>query len=225
MNLINKTVLAHKGYFNAESEKTYRENSKEVCAISGTIEYIGIIELDIRKSADGVLYCYHGSLVEYYFYLKFRKSFADIKNKYHADSLQDILDVIPDSKIVFLDIKDISITADDIWSVFKDRKFKEIIIGNKSISFLRKFNKLPNQFVKIVIGNIFCNFYDLKKLRDDRFRYFEALFPFQISKSIISRVLESGMQFRCAGLFFFSRKSYWRVIEKFDIKHISSDFI
>lgn len=50
MNLQTKIVLPHKGFFNKESEKQYKENSVEVCKISATKDYISIIELDVRKS-------------------------------------------------------------------------------------------------------------------------------------------------------------------------------
>jgi len=55
MNLEDKIVLTHKGCFNKECEKMYRENSKEVCALSVRKDYIHIIEIDVRKSKDGIL--------------------------------------------------------------------------------------------------------------------------------------------------------------------------
>ena len=84
---------------------------------------------------------------------------------------------------------------------------------------------MPGEFVKILNGNIFCNFYNLKKLKGDSFKYFEVVFPFQVSKEIINRVEKEGMQFRCAGLFFLNKRTYWNKINKYNIKHISSDFI
>lgn len=225
MNMEDKIIIAHKGYRDANSKILYRENSKEACAASGASKEIGIIELDLRKSADGVLYCYHGSFLEYCFYLKFSKDLPVIKQKYHVDSLQDILAVIPEEKIIFLDLKDNSIVADDILNAFSGKKFKEVILGNRSVSFLRRFNALPGWFVKIMNRNTFCNFYDLQKLNQDRFKYFQVLFPFQISEKTIKRVHANGMEFGCATLFFWSRKSYWNAINKFQIKHISSDFI
>lgn len=225
MNLQNKIVLAHKGFFNKESSKLHRENSKDACKISTTKDHVGIIELDIRKSKDGILYCFHGSFIEYYLDLKFKKNFSVIKDKYNVDSLADILDVITEDKTIFLDIKDSSIDKTDILSVFAGRKFKEIIIGNRSVSFLKRFDGMPGEFVKILNGNIFCNFYNLKKLASDGFKYFEVVFPFQVNRKIIDTVERKGMQFRCAGLFFLSKKGYWKTINKYNIKHISSDFI
>ena len=228
MNLKDKIVLAHKGYFNKESEKTYRENSKEVCEVSTTKDYIGIIELDVRKSKDGVLYCYHGTLIEYWFNLKIPQKFYDTKNKYGVNSLEEVLEVITDDKSIFLDIKSKSITREDILNALKNKPFKEIILGNtgiSSVSFLERFYNMPKQFVKAMNGNIFCNFHDLKKLKEKNYKYFEVVFPFQISEKVVENVRKNGLEFRCAGLFFMNGKSYFKKINRYNIKHISSDFI
>ncbi|MBI2655562.1 hypothetical protein HYX06_04020 [Candidatus Woesearchaeota archaeon] len=227
MNMKNKIALAHKGYFDKGSEKSYKENSKEVCALSTVKDYIQTIELDLRKSKDGVLYCYHGTFLQYYFLLKIPQKFLDIKSKYGVDSLDEILEVITEDKLVLLDIKDKSITRADIINSFEGRKFKKIILGNTSFStsFLDRFDNMPEKFVKIMNGNIFCNFYNMKKLREKNYRYYEVVFPFQINKKIIENASKNGLKFSCAPLFFLSTKSYWKKINKYDIKHISSDFI
>lgn len=228
MNLQNKIALAHMGYFNKESRKTYRENSKEVCEVATTKDYIGIIELDVRKSKDGILYCYHGTLLQYWFGFIFSQKFSDIKNKYNANSLEEILEVITENKTVFLDLKSTSITREDILNVLTGKKFKEIILGNTglfSVSFLQRFDNMPSQFVKAMNGNIFCNFYNLKKLKNKNYKYFEVVFPFQINKKLVENVKKNGLEFRCAGLFFPNGKSYWEKINKYDIQHISSDFV
>ncbi|MSU44997.1 hypothetical protein EXS45_02345 [Candidatus Nomurabacteria bacterium] len=227
MDLKDKIVLAHKGFFNKEAEKIYRENSKEVCQISSKKDYISIIELDVRKSKDGILYCYHGSFFEYYFSLRTLRSFSDIEKKYGIDSLAEILKVITQDKILLLDIKDKSITKADILEVLEGKKFKEVVLGNtsSSTSFLDHFNDLPEGFVKIMNGNIFCKFYDLKKLREKGYKYFEVVFPFQINRKIIENASNNGLKFSCAPLFFLSKESYLRKIDKYNIKRISSDFI
>src|SRR3989338_9413988 len=215
MDLQNKIVLAHMGYFNKESRKTYRENSKDVCKVATTKDYIGIIELDVRKSKDGVLYCYHGTLMQYWFGLKDSAKFVDIKKKYGVDSLEEILQVITDDKTIFLDIKSKAITKEDILNALEGKKFKEIILGSTglfSVSFLERFRNMPAQFVKAMNGNIFCNFCNLKKLKDENYKYFEVVFPFQISKKLIENVKGSGLEFRCAGLFFLNGKSYFSKI-------------
>lgn len=228
MDLQNKIVLAHMGYFNKECRKNYRENSKDVCKVATTKDYIGIIELDVRKSKDNILYCYHGTLFQYYFGFIFSQKFSDIKKKYDVDSLEEILSVITEDKTVFLDLKSKSITREDILNALEGKKFKEIILGNTglfSVSFLDRFDNMPNQFVKAMNGNIFCNFYDLKKLKEKKYKYFEVVFPFQINKRLIENVKKASLEFRCAGLFFSSGESYWRKIDKYAIQHVSSDFV
>ncbi len=228
MDLKDKIVLAHRGYFNKECVKNYRENSKEVCEISTNKDYIGIIEVDVRKSKDGILYCYHGTLFQYWILLKFFRNFPAVKSRFKVNSLEEILNVITDDKIIVLDIKSISITKADILTALKGKKFKEIILGNtsmSSVSFLNNFDDMPSGFVKVMNGNIFCNFYDLEKLKRMNYKYFEVVFPFQISRKLIENVSKHSMEFRVAGLFFRNKQSYWNTINKYNIKHVSSDFI
>ena len=228
MDLQNKIVLAHMGFFNKECRNTFRENSKDVCKVATIKDYIGIIELDVRKSKDDMLYCYHGTLLQYWLGFIFSQKFSDIQNKYSVDSLEEILEVITEDKTVFLDLKSKSITREDILNTLKSKKFKEVILGNTgldSVSFLQRFSDMPAQFVKAMNGNIFCNFYNLKKLKDKNYKYFEVVFPFQINKKLIENVKNNGLEFRCAGLFFPNGKSYWNKINKYGIQHVSSDFV
>ncbi len=225
MILDNKIVLAHSGYACSKSKELYRENSIEACRESSGKDYIGIIELDIRKSKDGILYCYHGTLVQYHLMLKIPHDFSAVKTKYNVDTLVDILDIISEDKMIFLDIKDTTITKEDILKVFQDRNFKEVIIGNKSTSYLKSFNNLPNGFVKMLNGNIFCHFYDLQTLKKDGFKYFEAVFSFQVNTRTFKKIEKSGLMLGISGLFFLSKESYWKKIDTYNIKHVSSDFI
>src|SRR4051812_18177984 len=187
MNFQDKIVLAHKGFFNKDSEKKYRENSKDLCVLAAKKDYISIIELDVRKSKDGILYCYHGSLFQYWVSLRFSRNFLELKEKYHVDALKEILEVIPRQKRVLLDIKDRAITKEDILASLGKHKFKEVIIGNPSVSFLKHFDGMPKEFVKIFFGNIFSGFYDLEDLHRQNFRYFDVVFPFQINKRMAEK--------------------------------------
>ncbi|MBX2866893.1 hypothetical protein KTR10_02985 [Candidatus Kaiserbacteria bacterium] len=225
MNLKDKVVLAHRGFAHRKSHEKYRENSVDACRESSQTDYVEIIELDLRKSKDGVLYCLHGNLLEYSFLLQFPRIFSSLREQYKADSLADILEVISKDKIVFLDIKSTNITRDDLLHVFEGREFKEVILGNKSVSFLDRFTDMPESFTKILNGNIFCNFYDVDKLAEKGFTYFEAVFPFQISNKAAHRVAKSGLMFRISGFGFLTKESYWKAIEKYNITHVSSDFI
>ena len=224
MDLKDKIVLAHKGYFNKDCQRVYQENSKELCYVTTSKDYINTIELDIRKSKDGILYCYHGSFLEYFFFLKFPKDFSYLQKKFKVNSLKEILEVIGEDKAILLDIKDHSITKEDIAEVIGSKKFREVIIANKSPSLLRRFDGMSVKFVKMLNGNIFCKFYNIDKLKKENFKYFEVQFPFQVSKRIIKKVGDK-MDFGCAGIFFLNKKTYWNKINKSKINHVYSDFI
>ncbi len=220
LDLKDKIILAHRGYFNSDSRKHYKESSKEVCQISSKKDYISIVELDIRKSKDGILWCYHGNVIEYCIGLKFSRNFNFIKEKYKVNTLLELLEVIDSNKIILLDLKNTSITKQDILNVFKNKKFKEVIFGNKSTSFLERFNEMPKEFVKLMNGNIFSPFYNPEKLKNKGYKYFEVLFPFQINKRLIEKIEKNGMTFTCPSMFFFSKESYWRKVRKYNIKII-----
>ncbi len=224
-NYKDKIVLAHMGFPDRSARKEYKENSKEVCALSSKKDYIDIIELDIRKSADGVLYCYHGNLFEYHFLLKLPFTLSSLKHYRQIDTLEEVLNVIDENKSIFLDIKDTGITNEDILKHLKAMNFEEVILGNKSVRYLDRFTNMPNNFVKILNCNIFCNFYNLDRLKEKKFKYFEAVSPLQVNSKTLKKVEEAGLIFRMSGIGFLSKDSYWRKINKYGIKHVSSDFI
>jgi hypothetical protein len=225
-NLDDKIILAHACLFDSNDDGEYQKNSQRTCKIASDKGRVDILEIDIRKSLDGVLYCYHGNLFEYYVLLHFfKKPLSYLRKHYRVNTLEAILDVVSEDKVLVLDIKDTSITRADILEAFKERHFKEVLLANKSPHFLKRFHNMPSYFAKMFNGNILCNFYDPRKLRQENFHHFEVVFPFQINKKIIQKVREAGMEFRCSGMFFFSKESYWRTIEKYGIKHITSDYI
>ncbi len=100
-----------------------RENS--IDAIRAALPYKpDLIEVDVRKSADGVLYCHHGSVpfgvsaAKLHRFLPFRhiQLFTGKRS-----TLRDVLAVIPDDIGVFLDIKDKRITAEDLRPLISGR--------------------------------------------------------------------------------------------------------
>ncbi len=223
--LKNRVVLAHRGFSDRTAHTKYRENSKEACSESSRKKYIDIIELDVRKSSDGILYCYHGDLFAYHIILKLPLPFSLIKKIYNVNTLKEVLGVINPKKRIFLDIKDVSITRDDILKHFRGISFKEVILGNKSVRYLNRFVDMPTGFVKVLNGNVLCNFYNPEKLRRSGFRYFEVVFAFQVNPRIFKKVQQSDLVFCVSGLGFFSESAYWRIIERYEIAHVSSDFI
>lgn len=226
MDLSDKIIYAHKGYFDKESTSKYKENSLEVCRIASSKDYIKVIELDVRKSKDRILYCYHGNIFEYFFLLKFRRQFSALQKKYHVSALKDILEAVSQDKVICLDIKDSATTREDILTAFTGKKFREVIIGNKSVAYLRRFHDMPKGFVKMLNGNMLSTFYNLKKLKEDNFKYFEIVFPFLATKNIFKKLKESGLKWvGFPAVIFWSEKSYVRCINKYNIKYIPSYFV
>ncbi|MBI5621824.1 glycerophosphodiester phosphodiesterase [Candidatus Falkowbacteria bacterium] len=225
MDFNNIIVMAHRGFFDAASRRRYRENSREVCELANAQDYITMIELDIRKSADGVLYCYHGKPFFYHILSKFRRPLSHIQQRYGVNTLEEILAVISADKIVFLDFKHMDITRDDVLKVFNGRTFREVILANKSVKFLRRFHSMPQGFVKVINGNVLSSFYNLDKLKAQGYKYFETLFPFQINSRIVRKVRAHGLEFMCASNWFLSRRQYLRALRRYDIHYFSSDFI
>ena len=83
-----------------------------------------IIEVDVRKSRDGVLYCHHGSIPFGVFFATFFGlfSFRTIMRLVGPrDTLRDVLAAIPEGTLVYLDLKDPWITAADLAPLISGR--------------------------------------------------------------------------------------------------------
>lgn len=226
IDLKGKIIYAHKGFFNRASYKTYHENSLEVFKIAGDKGYIQIIELDIRKSKDGVLYCYHGSPFQYLFSLRLSQSFAPLQKKYHVSTVKDVLEVLPREKGIVLDIKDTQVTRADILKVFAGKTFREVVIANKSVSYHAQFNDMPKEFTKMLNGNALSVFYDFKKLRSLGFKYIEIVFPFLATKKTLNKIKESGLEFvGFPAVIFWSENQYLRCLEKYNLPYVPAYFV
>jgi glycerophosphoryl diester phosphodiesterase family protein len=84
-----------------------------------------IIEVDVRKSRDGVLYCHHGSepwgTIAATFFGIF--TFAQIQWLVgQRDTLQAVLAAVPRNTLIYLDLKDRWINADDLRPLIESRK-------------------------------------------------------------------------------------------------------
>lgn len=101
-----------------------KENS--IAAIHKSLKLgADIIEVDIRKSRDGILYCHHGSepwgiIAATFFH---HLTFTQIKRLVgDRDTLEQTLMAIPETILVYLDLKDPSIAARDLSPILKGRK-------------------------------------------------------------------------------------------------------
>ena len=83
-----------------------------------------IVEVDVRKSRDGVLYCHHGSepwgtIAATFFGLL---TFTQIQRLVgQRDTLQAVLAAVPRDTLVYLDLKDRWINADDLRPLIEGR--------------------------------------------------------------------------------------------------------
>ena len=106
-------IMAHKG-----GTAYGRENAAETVRRALAHKHKpDIIEVDVRKSRDGVLYCHHGSIPFGVFFATFFGlfSFRTITRLVGPrDTLADVLAAIPEGTLVYLDLKDPWITAADL---------------------------------------------------------------------------------------------------------------
>ncbi len=114
-----------------------------------------IIELDVRKSEDGILYCFHGNFLEFLFPKIFLTgSFSLLrKKKPTLTTLKELAQVVGKKSILFLDIKDYSISFSEIKDVLIDIPTLEIWIAAQNIDYLRAFPS-PTSWKKVCNGGV-----------------------------------------------------------------------
>jgi hypothetical protein len=119
-------VSAHAG-----GKGTGRENRLETIQESLKHPY-DEIEIDVRKSKDGVLYCHHGSV-------PFGVIFSQVLNWFtyvsivnllgQTNCLSEIVPVIPKDVGLYLDIKESSVTAADLNPILRDCRAARVWIA------------------------------------------------------------------------------------------------
>ena len=132
-------IMAHKGgdYFSKENSLKAVKKSLEIG--------VAIIELNIRKSSDGVIFCYHGNIIESLFpRLSFNKPFNKLKNKYQTlITLKEAVEAINNKAEIFLDIKDCSINLEEIKEDLRKNK-KRTYLASNSLRFHKKLGTYLN---------------------------------------------------------------------------------
>src|SRR3989344_5455848 len=104
-----------------------RENS--VDAVLNSSKYVpDIVEIDVRKTKDNALLCYHGSIP---FGLALAQFFCFLTESTirrligQVNTLSDIIESVSVNSILYLDIKDSKINSEDISSVLKMSRKKK----------------------------------------------------------------------------------------------------
>jgi glycerophosphoryl diester phosphodiesterase len=128
-----------------------RENSLE--AIREALKYNpDIIEVDVRRSRDGILYCHHGSIpfgvfaAQFFGFLSFRR-IQQLIGK--IDLLQPVIEAVPPSVDIYLDLKSTDITSADLRPLVSGKL--NIWVTTYSVSQLRELRSgLGENFVYVL---------------------------------------------------------------------------
>ena len=156
-----------------------------------TKEDYDIIELDVRKSKDDVLFCYHDSL--FATLLRFL-DFKNVKKIISVNKLEDILKVIDVDKIVFLDIKDKDISTNDLDNVCC--KFnKEFWLAGYSLKQLAKFRQEFGDKYKYIYNFAFLFFkIGLKKVVKAKIDAIK-IFPWHYNKKNMDKLKNNNIAY------------------------------
>ncbi len=137
-NLQKPLIMAHAGGMEHHKENTLQ-------SVQESLKYnVDIIELDIRKSKDGVLFCYHGFGIFVYYIAYFLRFFEykTISKKFHIDNpLIKILDAIKTPKIVYLNLKDFRVSAQEIDDLHSKYPHLELWIGMSSSKKIKEIRQ------------------------------------------------------------------------------------
>ncbi len=137
-------IMAHRG-----GDIFGPENSLK--AVTESLKYNpDIIEIDVKKSKDNIIFCYHGNTLKYLFpRLFFNKDFAEIKKSYkNIATLTEVANFIQNKSILFIHINDYSITANDLQNALKDINYKEIWVASMNFDYINNLD-LPKDWKKI----------------------------------------------------------------------------
>lgn len=175
-----------------------------------------IIELDVRKSSDGILFAYHG-----FGALKFLAAaifigflpFKLIEKWLEVDTIDKIIKGIKTKTILYLDLKDSKINWRDIKKVSQDSKH-DFWIASTSIKQLAKLSVVLPKKYTLVHNTGFLNFKKgiaiIKKLKID----IKQVFPWQFTKSKIGMLKKAGIRFNVCNAIM-SQKQQKRAVKEF----------
>jgi glycerophosphoryl diester phosphodiesterase len=135
-----------------------RENSLETVQKSLTYKNIDEIEVDVRKSRDGVLYCHHGSIpfgvilsmvLRHFTFSRIQGLIGPV------DKLETIAGVIPPKTGFYLDIKESGVTSEDLRRALENCASGRIWIACYNIRQLVSLMALGNRHIYVYNGLFF----------------------------------------------------------------------
>ncbi|MEK7192200.1 MAG: glycerophosphodiester phosphodiesterase family protein [Patescibacteria group bacterium] len=199
-----------------------RENS--VKAILAVNKYRpDIIELDIRKSKDGFLFCYHGSapfgLLLGYF-LRFLK-FSTILKLLNVTTLADVLEVTKNCPIIFCDLWQSNISSEDILEVSAKFRHLRIWVGSRLSRQIRGLKRLRG-IDKIVYNRSFWNFSKGANLAKEVGADAIKVFFWQCSEKTFEQLRNVGVDYAVSS-FLLSKSRYAKLAERWNSLWIHYD--
>lgn len=217
-SVMKPLIMAHRG-----GNCFATENSLE--AIQQSLKHNpDIIEIDVRKSTDGVIFCYHGNIREFLFPdIYFKKPYSKIQKKYPTVvRLSEIASHVADKCILFVDIKDLSITGHELMDELKS--LSKVYIASQNLNYLEKLPPIPLDWKKVCNGGIlFLNNQNLSQLVNSNLNIIE-LFWWNFSNHQINLLRNNNIEAALAHWFLpqriylkhcFSKKSAWVWTNKF----------
>lgn len=183
-----------------------------------------IIELDVRKSKDWSLYCFHWTAREVMFY-KFvfkSKTIASLKKERNVMTVREAFELIWDKAAIFLDIKEYDISAQEIAQALTWFKLGKVYIWwlfslNKLLSYQNLKDRFSNIILVYVNMNPFgINFNKIFQYGIDIIQVFHWHIDHQI-QDIISKVSITPM--------FVSRETYADKAKEYKLHYVHTDKI
>lgn len=117
-----------------------------------------IIEVDVRKSKDWILYCYHWNFLEVilYKFLLQTKNFKELKRLKNIISLEEAINIVWEKSYIFLDLKEYSIRPQELEKILKNKITKWIylwwILTIKKLFSYKNLNKSVKNFKLVYVS-------------------------------------------------------------------------
>lgn len=170
-----------------------KENTREVVVNSAKYNP-DIIELDLRKSRDNVIFCYHGNSILAHF-LKYLK-FSTISKILSVETLEQILEVIIDKDVViYCDIKQKDISAEDFNRIFNKFDFNKIWIATYSMKYLGNLRKVLDERFDFIYNFGFFRFGKGLKMAQKTGVKAIQMFFWQCKKNNLQEVEREGLEY------------------------------
>jgi hypothetical protein len=169
-----------------------------------------IIEIDVRKSSDGILFCHHGSIP---FGVTFWTLFPSLPFSWvrrivpGVNTLKEVADIIPENTMIYIDIKDLRIDGKDVEKELINCRAGAIWIAPWSTCHLKKLRYfLGDQYIYVVNRPALFLDHSIRNYGNiaDVFQVFVWNFNFKT----IKKIRENGYGYHLSRWFIGSKKRY-----------------